>query len=187
MKIIHINYHGVIVVHIRKVNYLYIIMHKATIFDIIILLLFKGGSYMNLSTAMGAGVFFAIIATILLCIFVVPEKKGQALSGFLLVLHDIFNFKNLLLEKIVKVLYVFATCICIFIGFFMIFARNDYYYYSESTFLPGILLMILGPIFVRITYELLMMTILLVKNVIAINNKLTEAKKGENISADSMN
>ncbi len=162
-------------------------MNKMFLSVIMFLLLLKGGSYMNISTAMGAGIFFGLVATILLCVFVVPESKGQALDGFLLVLHNIFNFKNLLLEKIVKVLYVFATCICIFIGFFMIFARNDYYYYSESTFFPGILLMFLGPIFVRITYELLMMTILLVKNVISINNKLTETKKDENISADSMN
>ena len=142
---------------------------------------------MNISTAMGAGVFFALVATILLCVFVVPESKGQSLQGSLLVLHDIFNFKNLLLEKIIKVIYVFATCICVFIGFFMMFASNDYYYYNESTLLQGILTMVIGPIFVRVTYELLMMTILLVRNVISINNKLTEAKKDENISSDSMN
>ena len=134
---------------------------------------------MNISTAIGAGIFFAIVATILLCVFVVPESKRQSLNGFLLVLHDIFNFKNLLLEKIIKVLYVLATCTCIFIGFFMIFGRNDYYYYSESTFFQGVLVMVLGPIIIRISYELLMMTILLVKNVISINNKLSGAKEEE--------
>ena len=36
----------------------------------------------------------------------------------------------------------------------------------------GILLMILGPIGVRVTYELLMMAVLAVKNIISINNKL---------------
>jgi len=139
---------------------------------------------MNIATAMGAGIFFAIVATILLCVFVVPESKGQSLNGFLLVLHNIFNFKDLLLEKIIKVLYVLATCTCIFIGFFMIFGRNDYYYYSESTFLPGILIMFIGPVLVRITYELLMMTVLLVKNVISINNKLSA--NGKDNPVDSM-
>ena len=37
----------------------------------------------------------------------------------------------------------------------------------------GILLMILGPIGVRVTYELLMMAVLAVKNIISINNKLS--------------
>ena len=160
-------------------------MNKLLIFDIIFLFLSKGGNYMDLSTAMSAGVFFGIVAAILLCVFVVPESKGQSLSGFLLALHNIFNFKDLLLEKIVKVLYALATCICVFIGFFMIFARNDYYYHSESTFLQGVLIMVLGPIIIRVTYELLMMTILLVKNVVSINNKLTVAQKDEKIPTDS--
>ena len=36
----------------------------------------------------------------------------------------------------------------------------------------GLLLMILGPIVVRLIFEFLMMALLLVKNVISINNKL---------------
>ena len=36
----------------------------------------------------------------------------------------------------------------------------------------GILLMILGPIAVRLSYELVMMAVLAVKNIISINNKL---------------
>ena len=38
----------------------------------------------------------------------------------------------------------------------------------------GLLLMILGPIVVRLIFEFLMMALLLVKNVISINNKLRE-------------
>ena len=33
---------------------------------------------MDLSTAVSAGVFFGIVAAILLCVFVVPESKGQS-------------------------------------------------------------------------------------------------------------
>ena len=61
----------------------------------------------------------------------------------------------------------------------MLFSSNrhyDYYYGAtiggQSYFLPGLLLMVLGPIVLRITYEFMMLTILLVKNVIDINKKL---------------
>ena len=45
----------------------------------------------------------------------------------------------------------------------------------------GLLLMILGPIAIRLVYELLMMMVILVKNVIEINNKL----KNQNESGSS--
>ena len=135
---------------------------------------------MTLGTAVAIGAIIGLILTVVLCIMVVPEKKRSTLNNkFLVVLHDIFNFKDLLLEKIIKVLYVLTTVACVCIGFFMLFSSNRYYDYyygtyigGQSYFLPGLLLMVLGPIVLRITYEFMMLTILLVKNVIDINKKL---------------
>ena len=42
----------------------------------------------------------------------------------------------------------------------------------------GILLMILGPIAVRLSYELVMMAVLAVKNIISINSKLRNQNEG---------
>ncbi len=135
---------------------------------------------MTLGTAVAVGAIIGLILTIVLCIMVVPEKKRSTLNNkFLVALHDIFNFKDLLLEKIIKVLYVLTTVACVCIGFFMLFSSNRYYDYyyggyigGQSYFLAGLLVMILGPIVLRITYEFMMLTILLVKNVIDINKKL---------------
>ena len=123
---------------------------------------------MNSLIAIGIGVFLAVAATVLLYIFVMPKSKDGRLPQFFQSLRDIFNFKTLYLEFILKVLYTFGTCACIFIGFFLLFAHNYYY----STALSGLLLMILGPIILRVTYELLIMCVLLVKNVMEINGKL---------------
>lgn len=49
----------------------------------------------------------------------------------------------------------------------------------QSYALRGLLTMILGPIVVRIVYELLMLTIILVQNVITINKKLPAPPKEE--------
>ena len=134
------------------------------------------------SMSSSAGVFgilvtlVAIVATILICIMVLPENKRESLPKFFQILQDIFNFKSLLIEKILKVLYTFSTLFCVFVGFFMLFSFNssDIFGYTQTSWAggSGLLLMILGPIVVRLAYEVLMMFILLVKNTIEINNKL---------------
>ncbi|MBQ3404150.1 MAG: hypothetical protein IJG63_01880, partial [Oscillospiraceae bacterium] len=121
------------------------------------------------------GLVFALAATVLLYIFVMPKSKEGCLPAFFQTLRDFFNFKTLYLEFIIKVVYTFSTLACIFMGFFLLFA-HDYY---SSTALQGLLIMILGPIVLRITYELLIMTVLLVKNVMEINGKLRGTARKE--------
>ena len=120
-----------------------------------------------------------IVATVLLYIFVLPEKKRDSLPKIGQIVHDILHFKSLFIEKIIRFFYVLSTVWCVLTGFFMLFGFRsyiDYYYgyYSNTDWYGGygLLLMILGPVAVRIVYETIMMGILLVKNVIQINNKL---------------
>ena len=123
-------------------------------------------------------ILLAITATVLAFIFIVPDKKRQKLGAFGKFLHDTVNFKYLIIEKILQALYIFATSMCILLGFLMLFYVQpgyEYMYYTSPSVWYGgygILLMILGPISIRLSYELIMMAILLVKNVIQINNKL---------------
>lgn len=132
-------------------------------------------------------VVVAIVATVLAFVFIVPDKKREKLNKFGKFLHDTVNFKYLIIEKILQALYIFATAYVILVGFFMLFyVQEGYYSYYYST--PsrwyggyGLLVMILGPILVRLAYEFLMMTILLIKNVIQINNKM---KSGNTEKAD---
>lgn len=115
----------------------------------------------------------ALAAAVLAFIFIVPEKCRAKLNGFGKFLHDLFNFKFMIIEKIFQFCYVFATAFVIIFGFFNLF---NYSYYLGWTGYNGLLMMILGPIAVRIVYELLMLAIIAVKNIIQINNKL----KGQN-------
>lgn len=128
---------------------------------------------MYVGTAITVGIIFAVAATIALFLLVIPAKKNGQLNKFLQFLHDTFTFKTLIIEKILQVLYVLSTCLTVFIGFFFLFARMGYWYYSASTALYGLGLMILGPIVARIVYELLMLGVLQVKNTIEINRKLS--------------
>ena len=116
-----------------------------------------------------AAVIISIILTILLAILVVPEKRRNGLPKFFQVIHDICNFKGLLLEKVLKILYIFSTINVMLTGIFTWFSGG---YNFGMTFLTGLLILVLGPILVRLAYEFLMLFVLLVKNVIQINNKL---------------
>ncbi len=123
-------------------------------------------------------IVLAIAATVLAFIFIVPEKKRASLNQIGKIIHDILNFKFLVIEKVLQALYIFSTATVILYGFFMLFyvekGYSNYYYSTPSRWYGGygLLLMILGPIAVRIAYEALMMAILLIKNVIQINNKI---------------
>ena len=115
----------------------------------------------------------AAVATVLAYVFIVPEKRRKKLNAFGKFLHDTCNFKYLIVEKILQALYIFFTLDTIILGFFMLFAAPEDFL-GDRHWLGGygILVMILGPIVIRLIYELLMMAVLLLTNVISINNKL---------------
>ena len=111
----------------------------------------------------------ALAIAVLSFIFIVPRKKRNTLNKFFRVVSDVFNFKSLLLEKILKFCYIFSTFFTFIFGFFMLFMQE----YGDSLALGGLLVMILGPIFIRIVYESFMMFIIVVKNVIEINKSVS--------------
>lgn len=115
-------------------------------------------------------VAIAMICAILCFVFVIPEKRRAQLNGFMRYLADIFNFKSLLLEKILKFVYIFSTVYIILLGFFILIS-------AEGENFIGLLIMILAPIVLRLAYEPLMMFIVLVKNSSDINNKLPHTNK----------
>ena len=126
-----------------------------------------------------------IVAIILLYVKVMPKKfDGTFKEEILQKLHDFFHFKKLYLEEVLKFIYVLATVATVCAGAFMLLAYyEDFNWYTftsekQSTFLYGLALIVAGPIALRLSYEVFMMFILLVKNTIEINNKLG-AKKTE--------
>lgn len=129
----------------------------------------------SISYAVGSEYILAVIACVLsfvaviaVFIFIIPEKKRSKLNRAGRILHDIFNFRSLITEKICQGLYIFHTVFVIMIGFLLLF----YSYNSHWMGGYGILVMFFGPIIVRLIFECDMLVFLLVKNVISINNKL---------------
>ncbi len=139
--------------------------------------------FQQLGTFSIIGGVLAVVATILAYVFIVPESRREKLNAFGKFLHDTCNFKYLIVEKILQALYIFFTADIIILGFFMLFAApKDFFGVRHWLGGYGILIMILGPIVIRLAYELLMMAVLLLKNVISINNKLRNRNENENKS-----
>ena len=119
-------------------------------------------------------VVLAIAATVLAFIFIVPEKRREKLNAFGKFLHDLCAFKFLVVEKILQALYIFSTAFIVLYGVLQLFNVQRDYWTGASRWMggTGLLCIIVGPIAIRLSYELMMMAILLVKNVISINRKL---------------
>ena len=117
-----------------------------------------------------------VVLTVLAYIYIIPEKKCDNLNKLGQFLHDVFTFKFLIIEKILRFFYVLSTIGCVCFGVCMLFGFTSYrgYYYSHSQWygMYGIAIAILGPIALRLVYECCMVGLLLVKNVIQINGKL---------------
>ncbi len=126
----------------------------------------------------------AILATLLLYAFVFPEQKKARLNRFFKKVRKLLSFEYLLIEKVLRFIYVLMTMACVFGGFWALFrlfwvGRDAYYYHNEWLGYGGIPIMVLGPIVVRILYESFMMFIMLVKNTIDIRNHLVGGDKGK--------
>lgn len=109
------------------------------------------------------GIVVGLVLTILLYAMVFPESRKNTLNGFFTFVRNFFDMKYLIIEKIMKFLYVFETMAVICVGFFLLFGE---------TFVIGLSLMVVGPILFRLLYEGQMIFILLVKNTMDINNKI---------------
>ena len=136
---------------------------------------------MNFNTV-GFMTFVAAVATIILTVlaykYIVPENKRNGLNKLGQFLHDVFNFKFLIIEKILQFFYVLSTIACVCFGICMLFGFSFYHssYFNETYTqwygIYGILIAVIGPFTIRLSYEAIMLGLLLIKNVIQINKKL---------------
>ncbi|HNX15702.1 MAG TPA: zinc ribbon domain-containing protein [Oscillospiraceae bacterium] len=130
--------------------------------------------YSSLDTFIGAtvfGVIAAIALTVVICIFSFRHKGSN--SKFWSFIRRLVNFDFFIIDKIMKVIYIFYTCFCIAYGFGLLFVFQDNWY-GNRTWMGGmgLLLIILGPIVVRLLFEFFMLLLTLVNKVISIDSKI---------------
>jgi len=89
-------------------------------------------------------------------------KSDKKFDGFLGKLHDFLSFKSLLLEEILKISYLILAIFITLISFASI----------TTNFVAFLLILIVGNIILRISYELSILLIKICKNTSEINSKL---------------
>ena len=117
----------------------------------------------------------SLILAILSVIFITPRSRAPYLGSFGQWLHRILNFDSLLIEKILKFIYILLTVFAVLFGLFMLFAAIEY---GGEMVLAGLGLMLLGPIALRLLFESMMMMVILVRNTVEINNKMGATGSG---------
>ena len=116
--------------------------------------------------------FAALLLTVLTVVLVTPEKRRAYLNAFFCWVSDIFNCKALLIEKILKFFYILFTYTSIITGVIVLFYSPFADFLNGQIALTGLFFIILMPVLIRIVHEATMLTIIAVKNIISINNKL---------------
>ncbi len=109
-------------------------------------------------------VVISLVLVVLLYIYILPEAKKPYLNQFFQLVHEFLTIKTLWVDKIFRFFYVFSAVSSVVYGVFMLF--NDF------TFVIGLISLLLGPIACRIVYELLLLQIILVQNVMEIKDQL---------------
>jgi len=105
----------------------------------------------------------AIAGGITLYVLFLSKKNEGKYTGFLGWLYDFLNFKTLMIEVLLKVLYLITACYITLNGLWILVSQ---------TFLTGFTILVVGNVIARIGYEFALMLILICKNVSEINKKL---------------
>lgn len=123
----------------------------------------SGSSYGDSMNALAGAGIWAIIAAILaivggiLVYFLFVKAKTAPKGKFAKWLKDFLSFKVMWIEPILKVVYYIATIFIILFSF-------SYLALGGVGFLSFILTLILGPVIIRILYEMTMMFIMIWRN-----------------------
>jgi len=125
------------------------------------------------NTAAGVAIW-TIVALILaivggILIYFLFIKSKSEFSANLNKLRDLLDFKTMLIEPILKILYLILTIFIILISFNFI----------AVNFVAFLFCLILGPLVLRVIYETAMMTIMIWKNTKELNENVKKMVKKE--------
>ena len=106
-----------------------------------------------------------VLAVVLgiICYFTFLSKRNEGkFTGFLGWMYEFLSFKKMVIENILKVLYLIVAIFITLSSFALI----------SSSFLAFVGYLILGNLFARICYELFLVVLIICRNTTDINNKL---------------
>ena len=115
-------------------------------------------------TAIWTAIAFVIAIAAGIMIYFMFVKDNKPVSKNLQKLKDLLDFKTMLIEPILKIVYIISTVFIILFSFGFI----------SINFVSFLMVLILGPIGIRIVYELMMINIMIWKNTKEINDNIKD-------------
>ena len=132
-----------------------------------------GSSYSGTMEGMGIWTIIALILAIIgavLVYFLFVKAKEEPKGKFLKWLKNFLAFKIMWIEPILKVVYYFGTIFIILFSF-------NFLALGGAGILTWLITLILGPIAVRLAYEMTMMFIMIWRNTENISEDIEKKKK----------
>lgn len=119
----------------------------------------------------GAGIWMIIAAILaiiggILVYFLFVKAKDDPKGKFLKWLKDFLAFKIMWIEPIMKIVYYIGTIFCVLASFAFI----------SSSFLAFVIMLVCGPIAIRLAYEGVMMFIMIWRNTADIASNTKKSK-----------
>lgn len=109
-------------------------------------------------------VILAIIGGIVLYFTFLSKKNEGKFTGFLGWLYDFLTFKKMMIENVLKILYIIVSLFVTLSSFGLI----------SISFLAFLLTLVIGNVLTRVIYELLLVKLVICKNTTEINKKLNK-------------
>lgn len=110
-----------------------------------------------------AGVIIGIIMSFVVFFAFMSKKNANRFHGFFGWLYDYLQFKNFIIEGLLKFFYVLGACVCTTVGVFNILCLQ---------MVLGFAVLIFGNLVLRILYEFALMIVVICRNVSEINKKM---------------
>lgn len=109
-------------------------------------------------------VILAIIGGIVLYFTFLSKKNEGKFTGFLGWLYDFLTFKKMMIENVLKILYIIVV----------LFVTLSSFGLMSISFLAFLLTLVIGNVLTRVIYELLLVKLVICKNTTEINKKLNK-------------
>ena len=127
--------------------------------------------YQNYAAGVIGILVLAVALTALLVVLVLPKEKDGHLPSVFQMLYDLFTPKTLVMEKLLQILYVFLTCLAVLYGIVVFFSG---FFSGFQNLALGLVILAVGPILLRVGYELILLLVMQVKTTREIHQKLTQ-------------
>ncbi len=125
------------------------------------------------------GLVIGVIGAFVLFFWFMSKKNENHFTGRLKQAYDFLHFRFYIIEGLLKFCYVLMACVCTTMGVFLIV--------SIVAIGPGVILLTVGNLAVRIVYEFLLMLILACRHLGEINGKMKgESSLQEELQEQSM-